>query len=131
MTTMELSTTMPMATTRAMAVTTFKEKSNRSIRARVSSRDRGMELPTMRLALTSPKKTNNTSMARTTPSSRVLPTCFRAWSTISEPSYMVTYSMASFLAASSSRELKISRAVLTVLADWRLVMSTSTQSLPL
>ena len=86
MTTMELSTTMPMATTRAMAVTTFREKSNRSIKARVNSRDRGMELPTIRLALRSPKKTNSTSMARTMPKTRVLPTCLRACSTISEPS---------------------------------------------
>ena len=71
MTTMALSTIIPMPITRAPMVIMFREKPMNFIKRNVTSSDTGMELPTIRLPLKSPKKINRTSMVITMPTTSV------------------------------------------------------------
>ncbi len=64
---MEESTIIPIAITREPIVTTLSEKPAKLIKIRVASSEIGMELPTIRLALKSPKKIKSTSMENRTP----------------------------------------------------------------
>ena len=73
-TTMELSTIMPMAMMRAEPVIRSMLKPAKFSRITASRMDRGMLMPTIRLARRSPKKTNSTIMVRMTPVMRVLST---------------------------------------------------------
>ncbi len=73
-TTMEESTIMPIAITREPIVTTLSEKPAKLIKINVASSEIGMELPTIRLALKSPKKIKSTSIEKTTPRTNVCPT---------------------------------------------------------
>ena len=77
-TTMEESTIIPMAMTRDPSVTMFMENPIMLIRIRVRNREMGMEAPTIRLALKSPKNRNSTAMVNTTPNNRVSATLVRA-----------------------------------------------------
>ncbi len=85
-TTMELSTIIPMAITSAPSVIIFREKPATAMTITVTSREIGMELPTIRLAFQSPKNRNRIIMDRITPMSSVLatePTASRICSDIS------------------------------------------------
>ena len=73
-TTMELSTIIPTPRTRPLMVITFKENPKRVMRIRVIRMEVGMELPTIREALKSPKNRNRTTIDKTIPRISVCPT---------------------------------------------------------
>ena len=70
-TTMALSTIIPIPMTRAPIVIIFRENPINFISKNVTKSDMGMELPTIRLPLKSPKKINNTSIVMTIPTRSV------------------------------------------------------------
>ena len=76
-TTIELSTIIPIPITRAPIVIIFRENPMKFIKMKVTSRDTGIELPTIILPLKSPKKRNSTSMVITIPSTSVSAMVFR------------------------------------------------------
>ena len=63
-----------MAITRDPIVTIFKEYPMAFIRINVTNSDTGMEAPTIREALKSPKNRNRTTIDKTMPRIRVCPT---------------------------------------------------------
>ena len=76
-TTMELSTIIPTPSTRLDKVTTFKEKPITWIRIRAARMEIGMEVPTIRDALISPKNRKMISMETTTAITMVCITLFK------------------------------------------------------
>ncbi len=70
-TTIELSTIIPIAMTNAPKVTTLNVNPSIFMPIIVANREMGIELPTIRLALKSPKKINSTNMDKMTPNTSV------------------------------------------------------------
>ena len=97
-TTIEESTIIPMAITSAPIVTTFSEKPAKLMKISVARREIGIELPTIRLALISPKKINNTSMEKRTPSTSVCATELKEDLMLSAASYATEICIAEFFA---------------------------------
>ena len=85
-----------MAITREPIVTIFMEYPIILIRIRVARMDTGMELPTIRLALKSPKKINRTAMDIRTPAISVFPTDHREDVMISLELYSMLISIPGF-----------------------------------
>ena len=86
------------------------------IRISVASREMGMELPTIRLALKSPKKMNSTAMEIRTPAISVFPTDHREEVMISLELYSTLISIPGFFSEYSAISFSIFCVTCTTLA---------------
>ena len=95
---MDESTIIPMAMTSAPIVTILSENPAKLIKISVARRDIGIELPTIRLALKSPKKIKSTIIENTTPRTSVSATELKEDLMLSAASYATDICIAEFFA---------------------------------